>query len=112
MGVYRSSDAGKTWAHKGLTGTQHISRVVTHPTDINTAWVASIGALYTTNQDRGVFKTTDGGATWRKTLYINPETGVIDLAIDPKDPNHLLAAAWQRSRKAWEFDEAGRPSQR
>ncbi|MBK9451511.1 MAG: glycosyl hydrolase, partial [Bacteroidetes bacterium] len=80
MGVYRSSDAGKTWAHKGLTGTQHISRVVTHPTDINTAWVASIGALYTTNEDRGVFKTTDGGATWRKTLYINPETGVIDLS--------------------------------
>jgi photosystem II stability/assembly factor-like uncharacterized protein len=107
MGVYRSGDAGKTWAHKGLTGTQHISRVVTHPTDVNTAWVASIGALYTTNEDRGVFKTTDGGATWRKTLYINPETGVIDLAIDPKDPNHLLAAAWQRSRKAWEFDEDG-----
>lgn len=107
MGVYRSGDAGATWAHKGLTGTQHISRVIPHPTDPNTAWVAAIGALYTTNDDRGVFKTTDGGATWRKTLFINNETGVIDLAVDPGNPNHLLAAAWQRSRKAWEFDEDG-----
>jgi photosystem II stability/assembly factor-like uncharacterized protein len=107
MGVYRSTDAGKTWAHRGLTGTQHIGRVVPHPTDPNTAWVGAIGALYTTNEDRGVFKTTDGGATWRKTLYINSETGVIDLAVDPGDPQHLLAAAWQRSRKAWEFDEDG-----
>lgn len=107
MGVYRSGDAGKTWRHLGLTGTQHISRVVAHPTDTNTAWVAAIGALYTTNEDRGVFKTTDGGKSWRKTLFINKETGVIDLAIDPRDPSHLLAAAWQRSRKAWEFDEDG-----
>ncbi len=107
MGVYRSDNAGATWTHRGLTGTQHISRVIPHPTDANTAWVAAIGALYTPNADRGVFKTTDGGASWRKTLYINPETGVIDLAIDPANPSHLLAAAWQRSRKAWEFDEDG-----
>jgi photosystem II stability/assembly factor-like uncharacterized protein len=107
MGVYRSDNAGATWAHKGLTGTQHISRVIPHPTDANTAWVAAIGALYTPNAERGVFKTTDSGATWRKTLYIDDATGVIDLAIDPTDPKHLMAATWQRTRKAWEFDGDG-----
>ena len=106
-GMYRSTDAGKTWNFLGLAGTQHIGRVILHPTDENTAWVAAIGALYTENDERGVYKTTDGGKTWKKTLFINPGTGIIDLTIDPANPNRLWAAAWERSRKAWEFVEDG-----
>lgn len=106
-GVFKSTDAGKTWQHRGLTATQHIGRVIAHPTDPNTAWVGAIGTLYTENDDRGVFKTTDGGDTWNKTLFINSNTGVIDLIIDPKNPDRLWAAAWERSRKAWDFQEDG-----
>lgn len=107
MGVFASHDAGKTWKHLGLTATSHISRIICHPSDPNTVWVAAIGALYTENIERGVFKTTDGGKTWEKTLFINAQTGVIDLAIDPSNPEHLIAATWERSRKAWDFDEDG-----
>jgi photosystem II stability/assembly factor-like uncharacterized protein len=109
-GVYKTTDGGKTWAHLGLTGTQHISRVLIHPKDNNIAWVAAIGSLYTNNSERGVFKTVDGGKTWKKTLYINDSTGVIDLTIDVKNPDHLLASAWERSRKAWQFKGNGQSS--
>ena len=110
MGIYRSGDAGKTWKHVGLSATQHISRVICHPKNPDIVWVAAIGALYTENEERGVFKTTDGGKTWTKVLFINAKTGVIDLALDPYNPDHLLAASWERSRKAWEFVESGEGS--
>ncbi len=106
-GVHYSEDGGANWTHLGLTDTQHIGRIILHPKDKNTLWVAAIGRLYSTNSERGVFKTTDGGKTWRKTLYINDNTGVIDLAIDPANPDRLYAAAWERSRKAWDFVEGG-----
>ena len=106
-GVFRSTDAGKSWQHLGLTATQHIARVIAHPTDPNTAWVGAIGALYTENENRGVYKTTDGGATWNKTLYIDAGTGIIDMVIDPSNPDRLWAASWDRSRKSWEFIEGG-----
>lgn len=106
-GMYLSTDGGKSWAHKGLTDTHHISKIILHPSDPNTLWVAAIGHLYTNNAERGVFKTTDGGQTWEKVLFINEETGVIDMAIDPRDPNRLYAASWQRSRKAWNLAESG-----
>lgn len=106
-GVYKSTDNGKTWTHQGLTDTHHIGRVILHPTDKNTAWVAALGHLYTTNEERGVFKTTDGGQTWTKTLYVNDNSGAVDLVIDPADPNVLYAAIWDRIRKAWNFQEAG-----
>lgn len=109
-GIYRSTDAGKSWEFAGLRHSHHIGRIVTHPDDEQVAWVASIGALYTTNTERGVFKTTDGGKTWNKTLFISDSTGVIDLVIHPEDPNVLWAASWERDRKAWNFKEGGTES--
>ena len=109
-GMYKSADAGKTWQHLGLDGTQHISRVLVHPTNPEVVWVAAIGALYTNNTERGVFKSTDGGKTWKKTLFVNDSTGIIDLAINPTNPNQLLASSWERDRKAWNFKGNGAAS--
>ncbi|GAB5409190.1 MAG: hypothetical protein BalsKO_15550 [Balneolaceae bacterium] len=106
-GVYKSTDAGETWSFSGLRGTQHIGRIVSHPTDENTVWVASLGALYSTNSDRGVYKTTDGGETWSKTLFVNDSTGVVDLVIHPTNPDILWATSWEKGRKAWNFKESG-----
>jgi len=106
-GVFKSVDGGKTWKNMGLTDSHHISRIIVDPKDNDNVYVAVIGHLYTDNTERGVFKTMDGGKTWEKVLYISPKTGVIDLAMHPKNPNILLAAAWQRERKAWNFSEGG-----
>jgi len=100
-GVFKSVDAGESWEHMGLEETHHIGQVVIHPTDPDTVYVAAVGHLYTFNEERGLFKTTDGGANWNKVLYINERTGVIDLVMDPADPDTLYATAWERSRKAW-----------
>ncbi|MFZ4427149.1 MAG: WD40/YVTN/BNR-like repeat-containing protein [Saprospiraceae bacterium] len=109
-GVFRSTDGGKSWKHLGLGESHHIGRILLHPKDPNTAWVAVLGHLYTDNDERGVFKTSDGGKTWQKVLFINDKTGVVDLLMDPANPNVLYAAAWQRSRKAWDFTESGEGS--
>jgi photosystem II stability/assembly factor-like uncharacterized protein len=106
-GVFKSTDAGKSWAAMGLNGSHHIGRVIAHPTDPNTVWVAVMGPLYTNSSERGVFRSSDGGNTWQKTLYLDDKTGAIDLVIDPNNPDRLWAAMWQRDRKAWEFDEDG-----
>jgi len=110
LGVYKSEDAGKSWQHVGLEATQHIGRIVAHPKDEKTAWVASIGALYSNNAERGVFKTSDGGKTWKKTLFINDSTGVIDLIVNPQNPQQLWAAAWERTRKVNDFKGHGKGS--
>ena len=99
MGVFKSTDAGKTWKNMGLEDTQHIGRVLVHPTDRNTVYVAAIGHQNSPNEQRCVFKTTDGGATWKKVLYINDHTAAIDLVFDPKDANTLYASMWQRARE-------------
>lgn len=109
-GIYKSEDNGHTWTHIGLEDTQHIGRVIIDPKDKNTIYVAALGHLYTENDERGVFKTTDGGTTWNHVLKISPKTGAVDMVIDPKDPNILYAAAWERDRKAWNFTEAGSES--
>ncbi|MFZ5787130.1 MAG: VPS10 domain-containing protein [Acidobacteriota bacterium] len=106
-GVYRSTDGGETWKHVGLDGTERISRIVLHPTDPNVAWVAALGRLWGENEQRGVFKTTDGGATWTKVLYVDARTGAADLAIDPSDPNALFAAMWQYRRWPYFFRSGG-----
>jgi photosystem II stability/assembly factor-like uncharacterized protein len=106
-GVFKSTDKGKTWQYIGLPDSHHIGKVIISPTDINTVWVAVMGHLYSPNKERGVFKTTDGGRTWSKTLYIDDKTGAIDIDIDPKDPNTLYAAMWYRTRAAWNFEEGG-----
>jgi len=100
-GVYKSTDAGKTWQHMGLTDTYTIPRIVIHPTNPDIVYVAASGHEWTTNAERGVYKTTDGGKTWAKVLFVNDQTGAIDLAMDPADPNTLYAATWQRTRLKW-----------
>jgi photosystem II stability/assembly factor-like uncharacterized protein len=106
-GVYRSSDAGTTWTHLGLEETRHIGRVIVHPGNPDVAYVAALGNLWKPGAERGVFKTTDAGQTWSKVLYLDTLTGVVDLVMDPGDPNTLLAASYQRLRRAWGFNGGG-----
>lgn len=106
-GVYRSLDGGRTWKHVGLDGTERISRIVLHPTDPDVAWVAALGREWGENPERGVFKTSDGGATWQKVLYVDERTGAADLAIDPASPNTLFAAMWQYRRWPFFFRSGG-----
>ena len=110
VGMFKSEDGGKTWTHKGLPESHHIGRVLIHPNDPNTLWVAVLGHLYSPNQERGIFKTTDGGNTWTQTLFVNDNAGAVDLVIDPVNPNILYAATWERTRRAWNFEEAGEGS--
>lgn len=98
-GVYKTTDGGKSWAHLGLVGTQHISKILIDPRDPNVVYVAAMGHAYTPNTERGVYKTTDGGKTWTRSLYLDDHTGAIDLAMDPKDPNVLYAAMWYRATR-------------
>ncbi len=106
-GLYYSSNSGKTWEKRGLEESHHIGKILIHPTNPNTVWVAVIGHLYSPSQDRGVYKTTDGGKSWKKTLFINENTGVIDLFINPDNANIVYACAWHRERRAWNFVESG-----
>src|SRR5580658_3587408 len=106
-GVYKTMDAGATWTHLGLKETHHIGRIVVHPTDPNMVWVAANGDLWGPNKERGVFRSTDGGATWTQTLMIDVDTGVSDLAIDPQSPNILYAAAYQHRRTVFGYNGGG-----
>ena len=106
-GVYKSSDAGKTWQNMGLRDTQHIARIVIHPTQPDIVYVAALGHLATPNRERGVFKTADGGRTWKKVLYVNDRTGAVDLVRDPRDPDVLYAATYEHQRLAWVIEDGG-----
>ncbi len=110
VGLYTSADSGKTWTHRGLGDTQHTSRIVLHPNDPQTAWVAALGPLYSPGGERGVYKTTDGGASWTQTLATDGNTGAVDLVVDETNPDVLYAATWERTRRAWDFVEAGAAS--
>jgi photosystem II stability/assembly factor-like uncharacterized protein len=100
-GVYKSTDGGKTWQYLGLRETRQISRIIVHPRDPNTVWVAALGSLFGPNPERGVFMTTDGGKSWQKVLYIDEQHGASDLDIDPVNPNILYAGMWRFERKSW-----------
>ncbi|MFZ9687457.1 MAG: WD40/YVTN/BNR-like repeat-containing protein [Chitinophagaceae bacterium] len=101
MGAYKSTDGGKTWKHIGLTNTGTIARVRIHPTNPDIVYVAAGGNEWSYNNDRGLFKTTDGGKTWKKILGNDEKTGVIDVAIDPSNPDNILVSTWNRIRRRW-----------
>src|SRR4051812_19970103 len=106
-GVYKSIDAGKTFQAMGLENTQTIARIVVHPKDPNIAYVAVPGHLFGPNQERGLYKTTDGGKTWTNTKFIDENTGFTDVVMDPGNPNVLVAASYQRRRTPWGFNGGG-----
>jgi len=106
-GVYRSTDAGKTWTYAGLRETHMIAKIVVDPRDPNVAYAASMGHVFAPNPVRGVFKTTDGGKSWRKVLYVDEKTGAIDLSMDPSHPAVVYAAMWQAQRVPWKLTSGG-----
>ncbi|HEY5060926.1 MAG TPA: glycosyl hydrolase, partial [Gemmatimonadaceae bacterium] len=106
-GVYKSTDAGKTWTHVGFANSDAISRIRIHPTNPNIVFVADFGKYGTNSEERGVFKSTDGGQTWRKVLYKGPATGGIDISIDKTNPNVMYAAMWEAYRKEWQMSSGG-----
>ena len=106
-GVYKSENGGKTWQNMGLRTSQHIGRIVVHPTNPNIVYVAAVGPLWTDGGERGLYKTTDAGKTWKAVLTISQHTGVTDVIMDPTDPNVMYAAAFQRQRKAYSFVGGG-----
>ena len=107
-GIYKSTDGGKSWRHVGLTETRHIARIQVHPRNPNTAWVAALGAAWGASEDRGVYKTIDGGATWRKVKYVSDKAGFIDLQLDPRNPNVVWASSYERVRGPY-FLKGGGP---
>ncbi|MEM1245787.1 MAG: hypothetical protein AAGA81_05330 [Acidobacteriota bacterium] len=106
-GVYLSTDAGATFTHRGLEDSHHIARIVPHPERPREAWVASMGHLFSENSQRGVFHTADGGETWTHQLDLGPRIGVVDLVIDPSNPQRLFAAAYEKQRLPWHFEAGG-----
>ena len=106
-GVYKSTDGGETWSHMGLKDSHHIGRIVIHPNDTNTVYVAAMGHLWGPNNERGLYKTTDGGESWERIIYVNDDTGVVDIAMDPSDPDILYAATYQRRRRPYGFHGGG-----
>ncbi len=106
-GVYKSTDGGSTWSHMGLEDTKHIARILIHPRNPDVVYVAAVGDLWSANRERGVYKTTDGGESWERVLYVDDDTGAIDLAMDPADPRTLFAAMYQRRRTGFGFNGGG-----
>jgi photosystem II stability/assembly factor-like uncharacterized protein len=106
-GVYRSTDGGETWTHTGLDETGHVGRVRVHPDNPEIAYVAALGNLWKDSVERGVFKTTDGGRSWQKVLFIDEMTGAVDLVMNPSRPKTLYAATYQRRRRTWGFNGGG-----
>ncbi len=106
-GIFKSLDGGKTWKSMGLEKTRHIHRVIIDPTNPNVVYVAAIGSPWGVHPERGVYKTTDGGKSWKKVLYTNNKTGAADLVMDPSNPNKLIAAMWEHKRDPWFFKSGG-----
>lgn len=106
-GLYRTTDAGTTWTHVGLSSSERIARIVIDPRDPKTVYVAVTGTLWSESEERGLYKTTDFGATWTKVLYVDPRTGCADVAIDPKRPSTLIAGMWEFKRRPWTFHSGG-----
>ena len=106
-GVYKSTDAGKTWKKMGLDLTQHIARVVIHPKNPDIVFIAAQGALYSKSKERGIYKSGDGGVTWKNVLYVDDKTGCTDLSMDMNNPSILYAAMWEHGRQPWKVTSGG-----
>ncbi|HEV7515736.1 MAG TPA: glycosyl hydrolase, partial [Thermoanaerobaculia bacterium] len=106
-GLYKTTNGGDTWEKVGLPDSERIARIAIHPGDGNTVWVCATGHLWDANEERGVYKTTDGGKSWKRTLFVDRETGCSDLAVDPQDPKILYAGMWQFRRFPWAFRSGG-----
>ncbi len=109
-GIYKTADGGESWQRMGLEKTERIARVAVSPADGNTVWACATGHLWDSHPDRGVYKTTDGGKTWKKVLYVDADTGCSDLAVDPQDPSILYAGMWQFRRTPHSFSSGGKGS--
>ncbi|TCP24248.1 sortilin (neurotensin receptor 3) [Tenacibaculum skagerrakense] len=109
-GIYKSLDGGKSWKSMGLEKTRHIHRVIVHPDNPDVVYVAAIGSPWGEHPERGVYKTTDGGKTWKQILFNNNKTGAADLVMDPSNPNKLIAAMWEHKRDPWYFNSGGKGS--
>ncbi len=110
IGILKSTDKGKTWQNVGLLDSHHVSRILINPNNKDEVIIGVIGHLYSSNEERGVFKTLDGGKTWLKSLFIDENTGIIDVAVAPENFKIMYAASWERNRKAWHFDGDGKNS--
>jgi photosystem II stability/assembly factor-like uncharacterized protein len=106
-GVYKSTDAGRTWANVGLRDTRHIGKVRVHPTDPDTVWVAALGHAFGPNTERGVFKSVDGGETWKQVLFVSDKAGAVDLSVDESNPRILYATIWEAYRNFWQISSGG-----
>jgi photosystem II stability/assembly factor-like uncharacterized protein len=106
-GVHKTTDGGKTWQNVGLAKSEHIGRIAVHPTNADVLYVAAAGALYSSNEDRGLYRSKDGGKSWQRVLHVDADTGVIDVCLDPSNPDRVLAASYERRRRAWDFREGG-----
>jgi photosystem II stability/assembly factor-like uncharacterized protein len=109
-GMYKTVDAGKTWKHVGLPDSRHIARIRIHPKDHNIAYVAAMGNLYKANDERGIYKTVDGGKTWKRILFENNEVGAVDLCMDPNNPRILYASTWRIKRTPYDLSSGGEGS--
>ncbi len=107
IGLLKSTDKGATWQNMGLIDSHHIGRILINPSNPDEVVVGALGHLYSDNEERGIYKTKDGGKTWKKTLFIDNKTGIIDIDNDPANFNLMYASAWQKDRKAWNFEGAG-----
>jgi len=106
-GLYKSTDAGQTWVHLGLEKTRHISDVYVHPTNPDKVYVAAQGNPWGPNEERGVYLSEDGGLTWEKILYVNADSGIVDMTVDPNNPNFMMVASWDFHRKPWVVQSGG-----
>ncbi len=106
-GLYKTTDGGDSWQRVGLENSERIARIQVSPADGNTVWACATGHLWDSHPDRGVYKTTDGGKTWKKVLFVDADTGCSDLAVDPQDPSILYAGMWQFRRTPWSFKSGG-----
>jgi len=106
-GVWKTRNGGRTWSYLGLAGTEHIEAILVHPQDPDVVWLTAMGPAWSDGEERGVYKSVDGGANWEKVLYVDERTGAFEIVLDPSNPEHLLASTWEFRRWPWFFESGG-----